>query len=130
MDNHEKINYLEFPAKDIQLAKTFFGQVFGWAFEDYGPDYIALTNSVSSAGIDLGFYHAPLASSTANGSALVVFYSNTLEQTQAKIEDNGGTIVKAIFDFPGGRRFHFTDPNGNEFAVWSDVAASVTEQKT
>lgn len=119
MDTTDKINYLEFPAKDINVAKAFFAQVFDWTFEDYGPEYCAVTN----AGIGVGFYLAPLSSSTANGAALTVFYSKTLEQTQTKIQQQGGTIVKAVFAFPGGRRFHFCDPNGNEFAVWSDIAA-------
>lgn len=112
---HEKINYLEFPAKDIAATKAFFKSVFDWTFTDYGPDYIAFNN----AGMDGGFFRSDLTASTDNGSVLVVFYSNNLEQTQSKIEAAGGTLIKPIFDFPGGRRFHFTDPNGNEFAVWS-----------
>jgi predicted enzyme related to lactoylglutathione lyase len=112
---HEKINYLEFPAKDIAATKAFFKSVFDWTFTDYGPDYIAFNN----AGMDGGFFRSDLNVSTDNGSALIVFYSNDLEQTLAKIEAAGGTAIKPIFDFPGGRRFHFTDPNGNEFAVWS-----------
>lgn len=116
MSNHEQINYLEFPAKDIAATKAFFAQVFNWTFEDYGPEYCAITN----AAIDGGFYLSDLNASTATGSALVVFYSDTLEQTQQKIEQAGGRIIKDTFPFPGGRRFHFADPNGNEFAVWSD----------
>lgn len=116
MNIHEKINYLEFPAKDIEKTKTFFSTVFGWSFVDYGPEYIAFSN----AGIDGGFFKSELACSTTNGSALVVFYSNNLEQTQSKVEAAGGSMVKPIFTFPGGRRFHFSDPNGNEYAVWSD----------
>ena len=116
MPQHEKVDYLEFPARNIALAKQFFAEVFGWGFEDYGPDYCAIQN----AGIDGGFYRSDLHTSTDNGSALVVFYSEALETTQGKIEQAGGEIVKPIFSFPGGRRFHFTDPNGNEFAVWSD----------
>lgn len=116
MHKHESINYLEFPSQDMAATKRFFNAVFGWEFIDYGPQYMAFAN----AGIDGGFFQSPLSSSTANGSALVVFYSQELEQTQSKIETAGGRIIKAIFAFPGGRRFHFTDPNGNEFAVWSD----------
>ena len=116
MNTHEKINYLEFPAKDINATKSFFNQVFDWTFEDFGPDYTAFANE----GIDGGFFKSDLHSSTENGSALTVFYSNNLEQTQAKIEQAGGGILQPIFSFPGGRRFHFSDPNGNEFAVWSD----------
>ena len=117
MNEHEKINYVEFPAKDITATKDFFINVFNWTFEDYGPDYTAFSNE----GLDGGFFRADLAAIPANGSALIVFYSKDLVSTQAKIEAAGGVITQAIFRFPGGRRFHFTEPSGNEFAVWSDV---------
>ena len=117
MLEHEKINYLEFPAKDFDKTKAFFSTVFGWAFVDYGSEYVAFSN----AGVDGGFYQSNKTATTDKGSALVVFYSDALEDTQAKIEAAGGVIVKKIFGFPGGRRFHFSDPSGNEFAVWSDV---------
>ena len=116
MNEHEKINYVEFPATDIETAKKFFSAAFAWSFVDYGPEYAAFSN----AGIDGGFYKSDLVVSTENGSALIVFYSKDLEQTQVKIETAGGSINKPIFLFPGGRRFHFNDPNGNEYAVWSD----------
>ena len=118
MNDHEKINYVEFPSKDIEASKAFFASVFGWTFEDYGPEYAAFSNQ----GLDGGFFKSELSVSTANGSALIVFFSNDLEQTLAKVEAAGGSVVKAVFDFPGGRRFHFADPNGNEYAVWSDQA--------
>lgn len=116
MSDHEKINYVEFPASDLAATKQFFNKVFGWVFADYGPDYIAFANS----GIDGGFYRAEKASVTHNGAALVVLYSKDLAQTEAKIRAAGGSVVKPAFSFPGGRRFHFADPNGNEFAVWSE----------
>lgn len=116
MLKHEKINYVEFPSADLEACKTFFQQAFGWEFTDYGPDYTAFSNQ----GLDGGFYRAELKASSGQGSALIVFYSEDLEQTQQKIEKAGGSIVKPVFEFPGGKRFHFTDPNGNEFAVWSD----------
>ena len=116
MHAHEKINYVEFPARDLAATKAFFSKAFGWEFVDYGPDYSAFTK----AGLDGGFFRSELQSSAAEGAALVVFYSQYLEQTQAKIERSGGRIVKPIFDFPGGRRFHFNDPSGNEYGVWSD----------
>ncbi len=119
MNVHEKINYVEFPAKNIEAAKAFFKSAFGWSFVDYGPEYSAFSNE----GLDGGFYKSDLSVSTENGSALVVFYSKALENTQLKIENAGGTIIKPIFPFPGGRRFHFGDPNGNEYAVWPDVNA-------
>lgn len=116
MNEHEKINYLEIPARDIEASKRFFAAVFGWQFQDFGPDYCAFQN----AGLKGGFYRSELCASSENGSVLVVFYSRELEQTQAVIERFGGTIVKPVFSFPGGRRFHFCDPNGNEYAVWSE----------
>ena len=116
MSNHEKINYIEFPAKDMEATKAFFEQVFGWTATDYGPDY----SSFQGGGLEVGVFRSDLCSSTENGATLMVFYSEALEQTQEKIERACGNIVKPIFSFPGGRRFQFTDPNGNEFAVWSD----------
>ena len=116
MNKHEKIDYVEFPAKNIEVVKAFFTAAFGWSFVDYGPEYAAFSNQ----GIDGGFFKSDLSVLTKNGSALIVFYSEELEKTQSKIENAGGTIIKPVFSFPGGRRFHFTDPNGNEYAVWSD----------
>lgn len=116
MHEHEKINYVEFPARDIQATKGFFSQVFGWSFQDFGPEY----STFSSQGIDGGFFKAELSSSTENGAALIVFYSQDIEATQTKIEKAKGVIIKPIFSFPGGRRFHFKEPSGNEFAVWSE----------
>lgn len=116
MNVHEKINYVEFPAKDIPATQAFFKKAFGWSFEDFGPGYTAFSNQ----GIDGGFFKSELSVSTKKGSALIVFYSKDLEQTQAKVTGAGGKIVKPIFSFPGGRRFHFVEPSGNEFAVWSD----------
>lgn len=117
MNVHEKINYIEFSSTDIQATKNFFSQVFGWSFKDFGPEYTAFSNQ----GIDGGFFRSEISSSTKNGAVLVVFYSQDLEQTQEKIENANGIIVKPIFSFPGGRRFHFTEPGGNEFAVWSEL---------
>ncbi|MDH5547562.1 MAG: VOC family protein [Gammaproteobacteria bacterium] len=118
MSAHEKINYVEFPAKDLEKAKQFFHNVFGWKFVDYGNEYTAFFQ----AGLDGGFFKSDKTVSTESGSALVVFYSEQLEDTQAKIFNAGGSIVTPTFSFPGGRRFHFADPNGNEYAVWSDKA--------
>jgi len=119
MNEHEKINYVEFPARDIEKAKAFFTTLFGWSFVDYGREYSAFSNE----GLDGGFFKSDLSTSTENGSALIVFYSKDLEGTLSRIEVAGGSIIKPIFSFPGGRRFHFGDPNGNEYAVWSDAKA-------
>lgn len=116
MNDHEKINYVEFPASDLLATKRFFETAFNWTFQDYGPEYTAF----SDAGLAGGFFQSDLCSETDNGGALIVFYSTKLETTKEKIETAGGVIAKEIFSFPGGRRFHFTEPSGNEFAVWSD----------
>jgi len=116
LNQHEKINYVEFPAKDIQATKDFFINAFNWSFEDFGPDYSAFSNQ----GLDGGFFSSDLSSSSSDGAALIVFYSDDLESSQLKIEKNNGVILKPIYSFPGGRRFHFAEPSGNEFAVWSD----------
>ncbi|KFZ30412.1 glyoxalase [Pseudidiomarina salinarum] len=110
------INYVEMPAKDIAATKQFFGDAFGWEFIDYGSDYVA----IQKAGLDGGFFKSDKVATTGSGSVLVVLYSSELETTLERVKSAGGAIVQEIFSFPGGRRFHFSDPNGNEFAVWSE----------
>jgi predicted enzyme related to lactoylglutathione lyase len=111
---HEgRIDYVEFPATDISDIKSFYSDVFGWAFTDYGPDYTSF-NDGRLAG---GFSKTP---SIVAGGPLVVIYTTDLEGKEAAIRDKGGRIVKETFEFPGGRRFHFSDPSGNELAAWSD----------
>ena len=117
MNIHEKLNYVEFAAADLPATQSFFQKAFDWSFVDYGPDYTAFAGQ----GLDGGFYKANLCSRTDQGAALLVFYSQDLEATLAKVSGAGGHIVKPVFSFPGGRRFHFTEPSGNEFAVWSDA---------
>lgn len=117
MNIHEKLNYVEFAAHDLPATKTFFADVFGWEFVDYGPEYTAFSNQ----GLDGGFYKAELSNKSESGGALLVFYSENIQSTLKKVIDNKGTIVRPIFEFPGGFRFHFTEPSGNEFAVWSET---------
>lgn len=119
MSRHEKINYVEYPSRDLAETKRFFEQAFGWAFEDYGPDYAAFSNQ----GLDGGFFRSDLAARTETGSALIVLFSEDLEGTLSKVEAAGGKVIKPIFSFPGGRRFHFIEPGGNELAVWSELEA-------
>lgn len=116
MNQNGKINYVEIPSRDINATKRFFKAAFGWSFVDYGPDYVAL----EGAGLDGGFFKSDQVATPANGSVLVVLYSDALTDTLAQVKAAGGTIVQDIFEFPGGRRFHFADPSGNEFAVWSE----------
>jgi predicted enzyme related to lactoylglutathione lyase len=116
MSSQATINYLEIPASDLERNKRFFREAFDWQFTDYGPDYCAFD---ASAGLDGGFYRSELTATTERGSVLVVFHSHDLAATEQKITAAGGTISQPVFEFPGGRRFHFLDPCGNEFAVWS-----------
>lgn len=113
---HNTINYIELPMSDAGATKAFYAKVFGWGFVDYGPDYVAITG----AGIDGGFNGVDGVKSTTGAGALVVLFSTDLEATLKAVEAAGGRILKPIFDFPGGKRFHFTDPNGNELAVWAE----------
>ncbi len=122
---HNKITYIEFAAIDFDATKAFFMQVFGWEFNDYGQDYTAY----EGFGVDFGFYRADMQSLSEKGSALPVFYSENLEETERKVRRAGGTIVKEIFEFPGGRRFQFLEPSGNEIGVWSDVDESGNQPK-
>lgn len=108
-----QIDYVEFSASNLPATKEFFSRVFGWTFEDYGPDYTSFHDGRLSGGF------ARKAATHTDGP-LVVIYAAVLEEMLRKVREAGGSIVKDIFSFPGGRRFHFTDPSGNELAVWSD----------
>ena len=112
---HHKIDYVEFASADIAATQAFFAAAFGWQFESFGP-YLAF----HGAGLDGGIYSADLKSLTETGAMLIVFYSADLTATERLVRQHGATIIKPVFSFPGGRRFHFTEPAGNEFAVWSD----------
>ena len=116
MSKTDKINYLELAARDLDTTKHFFNNVFGWSFTDYGKDYTAFSN----AGIEGGFYRANLQAQYAQGSVLIVLHAQDLEATLDNVIQAGGVITKPIFSFPGGRRFHFNEPSGNELAVWSE----------
>ncbi|PAQ10199.1 VOC family protein [Mesorhizobium temperatum] len=109
-----KLDYLEMPATGgtLDRLKAFYSAAFSWSFTDYGPTYSAF-----SEGLDGGF-HADAGEAPAK--PLSVLYSEHLEETLGAVENAGGTIVKPIFSFPGGRRFHFMDPAGNEMAVWGE----------
>lgn len=110
-DNH--INYLEFKAKDLEKIKNFYTASFGWSFTDYGPTYVAFSDSGLSGGFE------KTETEILNGALIVLYHSN-LDLIKEKILEAGGKITKDIFSFPGGHRFHFSDPSENELAVWSD----------
>ena len=112
-----KIDYVELPGAGLEKVKAFYGAAFGWRFVDYGPDYAAFEN----AGLDGGFQADPGA---APAKPLVVLFAEDLEAMAATIVAAGGEVVMTSFSFPGGRRFHFRDPAGNELAVWAQPTAS------
>lgn len=111
------IDYVEIPSKDISRSRSFFTELFGWKFTDYGTDYTAFEDGRLNG----GFFTSEKVSHTDNGGVLVVFYSDDLESTLTEAIRLGASITKQIFAFPGGRRFQFTEPGGSEFSVWSDI---------
>ena len=115
-NTNNSINYIEFPLVKNEETKKFYSQAFAWEFTDWGPNYI----SFAGAGVEGGFNGEDNAKvSGASNGVLVVLYADDLENTLKSVESAGGDIIKPIYDFPGGKRFHFLDPNGNELAVWS-----------
>jgi predicted enzyme related to lactoylglutathione lyase len=113
-EHHDRIDYIELPGGDIAATKNFYHAVFSWDFTDYGPGYSSFFDGRMAGG-----FTTDAKASTGSGP-LVVLYSKDLEDTLRKVTAAGGKITKSIFSFPGGRRFHFTDPAGNELAVWSE----------
>lgn len=114
---HHGIDYLELTAVDVADAKRFYAAAFGWSFNDYGPDYAGIRGAAREVG---GLCKGDLVAARA-GHPLVVLYSRDLDASLAAVVAAGGTIATAPFTFPGGRRFHFRDPSGNELAVWSEA---------
>ena len=112
-DHNCQMDYIEFPASDIEATKRFYSAVFGWSFADYGPNYTSFHDGRLAGGFTMS-------AEPVKGGPLVVLYAKALEEIQQKVVAAGGTIVIETFEFPGGRRFHFADPNGNELAVWSE----------
>ena len=115
MNRNKTIDYIEFQADDLPATRQFYSQVFGWDFEDYGPDYISFKDGRIAGGFSRG---------TANTGAgpLVVIFVDDLPSVEKQIKEAGGRITREIFSFPGGSRFHFSDPSGNELAAWSEVS--------
>ena len=111
-ENDRRIDYVELTVKDIAEAKEFYGAVFGWTFQDWGPDYASFSDGRLSGGFTV-------VEDVRAGGPLVVVYVADLESLVSQVEESGGKIVREVFDFPGGRRFHFADPSGNELAAWS-----------
>lgn len=115
--NDQRIDYIELSVRDIGRARRFYGEAFGWSFKDYGPNYCEFSDGRLTGGFALADEDG--AAGASKSGPLVILYADDLEETQRRVERAGGTIVKPIFPFPGGRRFHFADPDGYELAVWS-----------
>jgi hypothetical protein len=112
-EHDRRIDYIEFAATDMTATRRFYEQVFGWKFTDYGPDYTSFEDGRLTGGFHTG---APVV----RGGPLVVIFAVDIADAERRVREAGGTIVTPTFSFPGGRRFHFTDPSGNELSVWSD----------
>ena len=108
-----RLDYIEFPATDVALTRAFYEQVFGWKFQDFGPDYAAIDDGRLTGGFRTG-------AAPPGGGTLAVIYAVDLDAVKEKIVAAGGKIIRPTFAFPGGRRFHFKDPGGNELSVWTD----------
>ena len=112
-EHDRRIDYIEFSVTSVADAKRFYGAAFGWTFEDYGPDYASFADGRLGGGFTTDTKVRP-------GGPLVIIFASDLEAMEQRVKQAGGKIVRPIFSFPGGRRFHFADPSGNELAVWSD----------
>jgi predicted enzyme related to lactoylglutathione lyase len=112
---HHAIDYVEFTVRDLITAKRFYAAAFGWQFNDYGPEYAGIEGADGEVG---GLRQTP---QVRTGGPLVVLYSQDLDKTLEAVRAAGGKIVREPFDFPGGRRFQFTDPSGNELGVWAQA---------
>lgn len=113
MRKESQIDYVEIPVTDMGKAREFLGAMFGWEFQEWGPEYSSFNDGRLDGGLRLAEESAP-----ASG-VLIVFYSEDLERDYQRVQDLGATISQEIFSFPGGRRFHFVDPVGTEFAIWT-----------
>jgi predicted enzyme related to lactoylglutathione lyase len=114
MSTHHTIDYIEFTARDLGASKRFYTTAFGWQFNDYGPEYAGIKGGAGEVG---GLRQADEARTA---GPLVILYSKDLEKSVAAVRSAGGKVVREAYPFPGGRRFHFTDPSGNELGVWSE----------
>ena len=112
-DHDHRIDYIEMSATNIAATKKFYVDAFGWKFTDYGPEYTSFADGRLAGGFTK-------ATTVQRGGPLIVIFAVDLADAEKRVRAAGGSITKPVFSFPGGRRFHFTDPSGNELAVWSD----------
>lgn len=116
-EHHHKFHYIELPATDLAAMKSFYGSVFGWTFKDWGDAYVEILDG----GVEGGIALANEGRQPSNQGTLVILYSDDLVKSEESVVEHGGTISMEPIDFPGGRRFHFTDPCGNELGIWTKV---------
>ena len=114
-EHNLQMDYIEFPATDIAATKAFYNHVFSWQFQDWGPGYTSFNDGRLGGG-----FNSETKPASAGSGTLVVLYATSLDDIKRKVVEAGGKIVQETFEFPGGKRFHFADPNGNELAVWSE----------
>ncbi len=117
--HHHAIDYIELTVTDLEQAKRFYATAFGWRFNDYGPEYARIQHLQGGAAPEVGGLR--LDEETRPGGPLVLLYSTDLDLTVSAVTQAGGTVIAGPYEFPGGRRFHFTDPSGNELGVWTEA---------
>jgi predicted enzyme related to lactoylglutathione lyase len=113
-ENNLRIDYIEIPAASLATSKKFYNDVFGWSFKDWGESYASFNDGRMRGALTTDFKPKP-------AGVLLILYSTDLESTQQRVVAAGGKLTKQTFEFPGGKRFHFTDPAGNELGVWSEA---------
>ena len=118
---HHAIDYVEISVTDVEQAKRFYGSAFGWEFNDYGPEYAGIKSPADASAPEAG--GLCLAADVRAGGPFVLLFSTDLDASVAAVEAAGGRVVAGPYDFPGGRRFHFHDPSGNELGVWAEAGA-------
>ena len=115
-DSHHTISYIELAVDDLAVTRAFYARAFGWEFNDYGPTYAGIRAPGGEG--EVGGLNA--GSTPTRGGPLVLIRSQDLEASHAAVTEAGGEIAKAIDAYPGGRRFSFLDPSGNELGVFQD----------
>ncbi len=116
---HHAIDYIEFTVADLEQAKRFYAEAFGWRFNDYGPEYAGIRSPRGESAPEVGGLRQD--QEVRAGGPFVLLYSADLDQSVEAVNEAGGRVVNGPYEFPGGRRFHFTDPSGNELGVWAEA---------
>lgn len=116
---HHAIDYVELTVTDLEQAKRFYTEAFGWRFNDYGPGYAGIQSPQGEAAPEVGGLRTD--QEVRAGGPLLLLYSTDLDRSVEAVKNAGGQVVNGPYEFPGGRRFHFTDPSGNELGVWAEA---------